>query len=70
MMIESLNAWRKTKAGGTTGTRKSGQHSWVDGLPLKMRFHRSKLYISAIPPAVIGMFIGFWRRSWALAAGS
>ena len=30
--------------------RRSGQHSWVHGLPLKMRFHRSKLYISVIPP--------------------
>ncbi len=69
MMIESLNAWRKTKAGGTTGTRKSGQHSWVDGLPLKMRFHRSKLYISAIPPAVIGMFIGFLAAIMGVGGG-
>ena len=34
------------------------QHSWVHGLPFKMRFHRSKLYISAIPPILIGFLVG------------
>ncbi|MEQ1669683.1 MAG: sulfite exporter TauE/SafE family protein [Hyphomicrobium sp.] len=69
MMIESLNAWRKIKAGSAGRTRKSGQHSWVDGLPLKMRFHRSKLYISAVPPAVIGMFIGFLAAIMGIGGG-
>jgi uncharacterized protein len=69
MMIESLNTWRNTRVGAITRTRKSGQHSWVDGLPLKMRFHRSKLYISAIPPAVIGMFIGFLAAIMGIGGG-
>jgi hypothetical protein len=30
----------------------------VHGWPLKMRFQRSKLYISAIPPALLGLLIG------------
>ena len=38
--------------------RKLHQHSWIHGLPFKVRFHRSKLYISAIPP----ILIGFIRR--------
>lgn len=59
MLIESLNAIRSVRAGGPPGRRRSGQHSWVHGLPLKMRFHRSKLYISAVPPIVIGAFVGF-----------
>ena len=37
--------------------RKLHQHTWIHGLPLKMRFRRSKLYISAIVPAGIG-FVG------------
>ncbi len=70
MMIESLNAWRRRGAGGAGTSRKSGgQHSWVDGLPLKMRFHRSKLYISAIPPAVIGMFVGFMAAIMGIGGG-
>jgi hypothetical protein len=52
-----------------TASRRSGQHSWVDGLPLKMRFTRSKLYISAIPPAVIGMFIGFLAAIMGIGGG-
>ena len=68
MMIESINAWRRN-AGGAPASRKSGQHSWVDGLPLKMRFHRSKLYISAIPPAVIGMFVGFMAAIMGIGGG-
>ena len=51
MMAEGFAAWRKTKTNSAAGKRKSGQHSWLDGLPLKMRFHRSKLYISVVPPA-------------------
>lgn len=69
MFIESLNAWRKVQAGKGSSTRRSGQHSWVDGLPLKMRFHRSKLYISAIPPAVIGMFVGFLAGIMGIGGG-
>ncbi|MEQ1713980.1 MAG: sulfite exporter TauE/SafE family protein [Hyphomicrobium sp.] len=59
MLIESINTIRKTRSGAQTSGRKPGQHSWIHGLPFKMRFHRSKLYISAIPPIVIGAFVGF-----------
>ena len=69
MMIESVAALRKAKAGAGGSLRKSGQHSWVDGLPLKMRFNRSKLYISAIPPAVIGMFVGFMAAIMGIGGG-
>lgn len=69
MLAESLNTWRKTKAGAPPASRKSGQHSWVDGLPFKMRFHRSKLYISAIPPACIGMFVGFMAAIMGIGGG-
>ncbi len=57
MCIESINTIYKTRNGKPVSMRRPGQHVWVHGLPLKMRFKRSKLYISAIPPFVIG-FIG------------
>ncbi|HPG88160.1 MAG TPA: sulfite exporter TauE/SafE family protein [Hyphomicrobium sp.] len=69
MLIESLNAWRHANSGKVASSRRSGQHNWVDGLPLKMRFTRSKLYISAIPPAVIGMFIGFLAAIMGIGGG-
>ena len=49
--------------------RKTGQHSWVHGLPFKMRFHRSKLYISAVPPAMIGAFVGFMAAIMGVGGG-
>lgn len=57
MMIESMQAIRAAR-GGATPRRRSGHHSWIHGLPLKMRFRRSKLYISVIPPVLIGYFVG------------
>jgi uncharacterized membrane protein YfcA len=58
MLIESLRAIRRTRAGKPATPRKPGQHNWIHGLPLKMRFHRSRLYISAIPPLVLGLIVG------------
>lgn len=58
MFIESVSALQKSRTGHTLAERQSGQHNWVHGLPFKMRFHRSKLYISVIPPLMIGAFVG------------
>ena len=69
MLVESLNTIRKTHAGQQIAVRQSGQHNWVHGLPLKMRFHRSKLYISAIPPLLIGILIGFLAAIMGVGGG-
>ena len=69
MLIESINTIRKSKAGKPTQARRSGQHSWVHGLPFKMRFHRSKLYISAIPPFVLGAFVGLLSAIMGVGGG-
>jgi uncharacterized membrane protein YfcA len=34
------------------------QHNWAQGLPFKMRFRKSRLYISAIVPIAIGFVVG------------
>lgn len=68
MMIESVGAMRKTQA-GQPSSRKTGQHNWVHGLPFKMRFQRSKLYISAVPPAMIGAFVGFMAAIMGVGGG-
>ena len=69
MLIESIGSIRKHEAGQPTSVRKTGQHSWVHGLPFKMRFHRSKLYISAVPPAAIGAFVGFMAAIMGVGGG-
>ena len=69
MMIESVGAIRRARSGQPVLTRKTGQHSWVHGLPFKMRFHRSKLYISAVPPALIGAFVGFMAAVMGVGGG-
>ena len=45
------------------------QHSWIHGLPFKVRFHRSKLYISAIPPIIIGFFVGILSAMMGVGGG-
>lgn len=69
MLIESANALRQVRAGKTLSLRQSGQHVWVHHLPFKMRFHRSKLYISAVPPLLIGAFVGFLAAIMGVGGG-
>ncbi len=69
MMIESLTTIRKTQSGKPAALRKSGQHNWIHGLPFKTRFPRSKLYISVIPPVLIGLFIGFLSGIMGVGGG-
>jgi uncharacterized protein len=69
MLIESLNTMRKTRAGASASARRSGQHNWIHGLPLKLRFQRSKLYISAIPPLLIGLFVGLLAAIMGVGGG-
>jgi uncharacterized protein len=69
MMIESVRTIQRTRGGQSTSMRRPGQHSWVHGLPFKMRFTRSKLYISAIPPLMIGAFVGFLAAIMGVGGG-
>ena len=58
MLAESTRAiLRVRRTGGYR--RKLHKHTWLHGLPLKMRFPRSRLYISALAPIGLGVFVGF-----------
>ena len=39
--------------------KKLHDHNWLQGLPFRMRFHKSKLYESAITPILLGLIVGF-----------
>ena len=69
MLIESVRAIHRARKGQPISLKKSGQHSWIHGLPLKMRFKSSKLYISAIPPVLIGMAIGILAAIMGVGGG-
>jgi uncharacterized membrane protein YfcA len=57
MLAESVHALLRQRR-KTAVRRKLHQHIWLHGLPLKMRFHKSRLYISAVVPLTIGVLGG------------
>jgi len=57
MLAESLRSLiRRRRPAGNV--RKLHQHFWLHGLPLKVRFRKSRLYISALLPIAVGFFVG------------
>lgn len=68
MLVESTRAIiRQSRPGGSR--RKLHQHMWIHGLPLKMRFRRSKLYISAIVPVGLGFLVGILSAIMGVGGG-
>ena len=68
MLTESVRTMiRTSRPGAARG--KLHQHNWLHGLPLKMRFRRSKLYISAIMPLLLGAFVGFLAAIMGVGGG-
>jgi len=70
MVTESVRAILREQQGKPASPRRGGAHTWVHGLPLKMRFKRSKIYVSAIPIWGIGFLIGFVGAIMGIAAAS
>jgi uncharacterized protein len=68
MVSESARAWARSR-NPLAPRRKLHRHTWVHGLPFKMRFRRSKLYISALLPLSIGMFVGVLSAIMGVGGG-
>lgn len=49
--------------------RRLHEHYWMHGLPLKMRFRQSRLYISIVPPVLIGFGIGLLSAVMGVGGG-
>jgi len=58
MLLESGRALLRRRMGRPVAARRPGQHTWLHRLPVKMRFKRSKLYISVLPVAGLGALTG------------
>jgi uncharacterized membrane protein YfcA len=69
MLAESVRAIIRTRMGQPMPLRRPGQHIWVHGLPFKVRFKRSRLYISAIPVIAIGASVGFLGAVLGIGGG-
>ena len=69
MLFESAKTTIKKYRTTSLIRTKLHQHSWIHGLPFKMRFHRSKLYISAIPPVIIGFIVGILSAMMGVGGG-
>ncbi|MEC7594943.1 MAG: sulfite exporter TauE/SafE family protein, partial [Pseudomonadota bacterium] len=69
MLRESLHAIRENHKGRPIRVRRPGQHSWILRLPLRMRFRQSRLYISIIPPLLIGFLVGMLSAIMGVGGG-
>jgi hypothetical protein len=65
MLWESVATVRR---GGDRGHR-PGSHTWMHGLPFKVRYPKSRLYISSIPPVVLGFLIGILSSIMGVGGG-
>ncbi|MGI1663917.1 sulfite exporter TauE/SafE family protein [Palleronia sp. KMU-117] len=67
MLVESLKALRRSRRGQVVATRR--KHNWVHALPFKMKFRASGLYISVIPPLMVGMLVGVLAAIMGVGGG-
>jgi uncharacterized membrane protein YfcA len=67
MLRESLAALRAARGGAPPPRR--APHLWMHGLPFKMRFRESRLYISVIPPVLIGFAVGVLSAIMGIGGG-
>ena len=69
MAFESAKTTIKSYRTTSSIRTKLHQHSWLHGLPFKVRFRRSKLYISAVPPIIIGFIVGILSAMMGVGGG-
>ena len=69
MIYESVQAEMRARKGMPATLRRPGSHTWVHKLPFKLRFKRSKIYVSAIPVWGIGFIIGFVGAIMGIGGG-
>jgi uncharacterized membrane protein YfcA len=68
MFQESLRSLLRARKPGAP-IRRAHVHSWVHGLPFKMKFRASGLYISVIPPLAVGALVGFLAAIMGVGGG-
>jgi uncharacterized membrane protein YfcA len=69
MLRESLPGVLRRPVAVALATRGPGRHTWMQGLPFKFRFRRTKLYISALLPLGIGFLVGLLVATMGVGGG-
>jgi len=69
MLLESINAMRRAARNEPPAPRKPGHQHWVHKLPLKVRFKKSKIYLSVIPIVALGFAIGILTSIMGVGGG-
>ncbi|WP_158964405.1 sulfite exporter TauE/SafE family protein [Chachezhania sediminis] len=67
MFIESLSALRRSKRAPVSTERR--KRNWVHTMPFKTRFKTSALYISVIPPILVGLLVGILAAIMGVGGG-
>ena len=68
MFLESVRLILRTRK-GKVSRGKLHQHNWLHGLPFKIRFRKSKLYISILLPILIGVVVGILAALMGIGGG-
>jgi len=68
MVRESVRSILRRRRTGVAAA-KAHEHTWLHGLPFKMRFRKSRLYISVIPPLLVGFGIGILSAIMGVGGG-
>ena len=69
MFVESLRALHRSARVGPSQPAKRRQRGWVQALPFRMRFRTSGLYISVIPPLLVGLLVGILAAIMGVGGG-
>ncbi|MDR9427592.1 MAG: sulfite exporter TauE/SafE family protein [Salibaculum sp.] len=69
MFLESLRALLRTRSAGGVSRGERRRHTWIHNLPFKMKFRVSGLYISVIPPLIVGVFVGVLAAIMGVGGG-
>ncbi|MFO1153342.1 MAG: sulfite exporter TauE/SafE family protein [Rhodospirillales bacterium] len=70
MLWESVGAVRRRRgSAGSRTARGARRYPWLNALPLKMRFRKSRLFISPILPAGVGFFVGLLSAIMGVGGG-
>ncbi|WP_413854678.1 sulfite exporter TauE/SafE family protein, partial [Albidovulum sp.] len=69
MFQESVRAIVRARKTGPRPAVKRHQHLWVHRLPFKIKFRASGLYISVIPPVLVGIVVGVLAAIMGVGGG-
>jgi uncharacterized membrane protein YfcA len=69
MVMEGVRAIIRSRHGKPVELRRPGSHTWFHGLPFKLRFKQSRIYVSSIPVVTIGFIMGFIGAIMGIGGG-